>query len=178
MASIENNAYLLKKYGEHILIPEGGFSLSGMEGATSIATYYTGTGFSHICIPIGTGTSLAGILKDASGNLSFLGFPALKGLRDIQERLHVLGIANQTNVSIKDAYHFGGFGKYTNDLITFLNNFYEINSIPLDFVYTGKMMFGIQDLLKINYFPAGSEILCIHTGGLQGNSSIKDRLIY
>ena len=59
-----------------------------------------------------------------------------------------------------------------------MNRFYEENEIPLDFVYTGKMMFGVQDLLKKKYFPAGSDILCIHTGGLQGNNSIKDLLIY
>ena len=107
-----------------------------------------------------------------------MGFPALKGLTDIYERLRILGISNPENLSIIDDYHFGGFGKKTPELISFMNRFYEENEIPLDFVYTGKMMFGVQDLLKKKYFPAGSDILCIHTGGLQGNNSIKDLLIY
>ena len=77
-----------------------------------------------------------------------------------------------------DAYHFGGFGKKTPELIAFMNRFYTESKIPLDVVYTGKMMFGVQDLLEKKYFPAGADILCIHTGGLQGNSSIKELLEY
>lgn len=53
-----------------------------------------------------------------------------------------------------------------------MNGFYKKHSIPLDYVYTGKMMFGVNDLLQKNYFPRQSNIVCIHTGGLQGNSSL------
>ena len=179
VAPMQSNPFLKeKKYGEHILIPEGGFSVKGMQGASLIPNYYSGTKYSHICVAIGTATTLAGILKNSTEETKIMGFPALKGLTDIYERLRILGISNPENLSIIDDYHFGGFGKKTPELISFMNRFYEENEIPLDFVYTGKMMFGVQDLLKKKYFPAGSDILCIHTGGLQGNNSIKDLLIY
>ena len=74
-------------------------------------------------------------------------------------------------------YHFGGYAKKTQELITFINTFYQDNKIPLDFVYTGKMMFGAIELINKNYFPPGSNILCIHTGGLQGNQSLPEGML-
>lgn len=65
-------------------------------------------------------------------------------------------------------YHFGGYGKVTPELIDFINWFYKDTKIPLDPVYTSKMVFGVLDLIKKDYFPNGSKILMIHTGGLQG----------
>lgn len=177
-AGLQENAILKEKYGDYVVIPEGGFSEKGMLGASEIAGFYSGNNYSHICVAIGTATTVAGILRNSAQEVNVIGFPALKGMSDISERLHKLGINNQDNLSIINDYHFGGFGKKTPELIHFINQFYQENKIPLDFVYTGKMMFGIQDLLKKKYFPAGSDILCIHTGGLQGNSSIKEMLIY
>ena len=178
IAPLQENELLKEKYGDHILIPEGGFSKKGMMGACEIADYYAGNNYSHICVAIGTATTLAGILKESTKETTILGFPALKGLADVSERLHTLGVNDPLNLSVIDAYHFGGFGKRTSELIAFMNQFYAENRIPLDVVYTGKMMFGVQDLLEKKYFPAGADILCIHTGGLQGNSSIKELLVY
>ncbi len=178
LAPLEKNEFLKEQYGDHILIPEGGFSEKGMSGACEIADYFGENRYSHICVAIGTGTTLAGIVKQSKEETTILGFSALKGLSDVPERLRILGVINPQNLCVMDAYHVGGFGKKTPELIDFMNRFYRENKIPLDVVYTGKMMFGVQDLLKNNYFPAGSDILCIHTGGLQGNSSIKDLLEY
>ena len=177
-AGQEKNPFLEEKYGDHILIPEGGFSIKGMHGAALISNYYANRHFTHICVAIGTATTLAGILKTSSASTIIMGFPALKGLKDMENRLQVLGVEDHQNLAMINDYHFGGFGKKSPELISFMNRFYEENAIPLDFVYTGKMMFGMQDLLEKKYFPAGSDILCIHTGGLQGNSSIKELLIY
>jgi 1-aminocyclopropane-1-carboxylate deaminase/D-cysteine desulfhydrase-like pyridoxal-dependent ACC family enzyme len=100
----------------------------------------------------------------------YFGFTAIKNMTDIAARLNYLSASNQSsNYSIIHDYLFGGFAKYTNTLITFMNEFYEAHHIPLDFVYTGKMMFGVSELIATNYFPEDSRILCIHTGGLQGN---------
>jgi 1-aminocyclopropane-1-carboxylate deaminase len=49
-----------------------------------------------------------------------------------------------------------------------MNHFYKENKIPLDPIYTGKMVFGIVDLIKKDYFPENSNILIVHTGGIQG----------
>jgi 1-aminocyclopropane-1-carboxylate deaminase len=100
-----------------------------------------------------------------------LGFPALKGdflFEDIRK------FVNKTNWDLILDYHFGGYAKYNNELLDFINNFQTQTQIRLDPVYTGKMMYGITDLIQKGFFKKGSKILAIHTGGLQGwNDSIK-----
>jgi 1-aminocyclopropane-1-carboxylate deaminase len=84
--------------------------------------------------------------------------------------------AANTNWQTFHDWHFGGFGKHNTELIAFLNQFYEQHRIPLDFVYEGKMMFGLQQLLQSGYFPKAANLLCLHCGGLQGNASISHKL--
>ncbi len=163
---------LLYKYGDHTFIPEGGFSTKGAYGAKDIMKLFDGKNYSHICCPVGTATTLAGLINGNNNNSTIIGFSVLKNLDDIAYRLKKLNIDESAVYKFIPNYHFGGYAKKTPVLIAFMNNFYSDNKIPLDFVYTGKMMFGIYDLIKENYFPAGSRILCIHTGGLQGNNSL------
>ena len=73
-------------------------------------------------------------------------------------------------------YHFGGYGKVNPELIAFINQFYQENKIPLDPIYTGKMVFGVMDLIEKNYFPEHSKILLIHTGGIQGIAGMNIKL--
>ena len=68
--------------------------------------------------------------------------------------------------------HFGGYAKHQPALLQFMNEFYRQTGIPSDFVYTGKLFYAINDLVEKNYFPAGSKLLLIHSGGLQGNESL------
>jgi len=77
-------------------------------------------------------------------------------------------IIKQDNWSLNTNYHFGGYAKVSEELIIFINKFKSETKTPLDPVYTGKMMFGIVDLIKNGFFEKGSKILAIHTGGLQG----------
>ena len=96
--------------------------------------------------------------------LLLIGFSSLKGmfLSDV-----IRNFVIKTNWDIVDEYHFGGYGKVTDELIQFLNSFYKQTNIPLDPIYTGKMFFGILDKIKNGYFSENSKILMIHTGGLQ-----------
>ena len=94
-----------------------------------------------------------------------IGFPALKG--DFLSN-DICKFVSRENWQLVLDYHFGGYGKVKADLISFLNEFYIQTNIPLDPIYTGKMMFGIFDLIEKGYFPNGAKILAIHTGGLQG----------
>ena len=71
-------------------------------------------------------------------------------------------------------YHFGGYAKFNNDLIHFMNNWYLTTYIPSDFVYTGKLFFAFTNMLEQDYFSPGSKILLVHSGGLQGNNSLKN----
>ena len=102
-----------------------------------------------------------------------MGFSALKGdflKEDISK------FAKQDNWKLITNYHLGGYAKINAELITFINGFKKLNTIQLDPIYTGKMLFGIQDMISKNYFPKGSKILAIHTGGLQGITGMNNRL--
>jgi 1-aminocyclopropane-1-carboxylate deaminase/D-cysteine desulfhydrase-like pyridoxal-dependent ACC family enzyme len=165
---------LREKYGEHILIPEGGFSIMGAEGAALITQFFKDQSFTHVCVAVGTATTFAGIINGSENTTEVIGFSALKNLNDIKERLSELNVNADKKFSFINDYHFGGYAKRTSDLISFINDFYTQHAIPLDFVYTVKMMYGVFDLIKKNYFPSNSKILCIHTGGLQGNKSLPE----
>lgn len=167
---IEN---ITKIYGEHTLIPEGGFSVKGARGAELISNYLKGQNYTHICTAVGTATTFAGIINSNKTNSKIIGFSVLKSLNDIDDRLNYLGVKKENDYTFIPDYHFGGYAKKTEELIRFMNAFYHQHNIPLDFVYTGKLMYGIYDLLKTNYFPKDSKIIMIHTGGLQGNNSLK-----
>ncbi|HEV2832585.1 MAG TPA: 1-aminocyclopropane-1-carboxylate deaminase [Hanamia sp.] len=163
---------LKEKYGAHILIPEGGFSEMGAKGASLITQFFKGQTFTHVCLAVGTATTFAGIMNSPENAMGIMGFSVLKNLNDIDERLSELKVNPHQKFSFISDYHFGGYAKRTSGLISFINDFYTQHAIPLDFVYTGKMMYGVFDLIKKNYFPHNSKILCIHTGGLQGNKSL------
>jgi len=102
-----------------------------------------------------------------------LGFPALKGgflKEDIGK------FARGNNWKLVTDYHFGGFAKINEALISFINEFKKDYSISLDPIYTGKMMFGIFDMINTGQFPKGSKLLAIHTGGLQGIGGMNMKL--
>lgn len=168
---------LTKKYGSHTLIPEGGFSMQGAKGAEGITDFFDAKNYTHICCAIGTATTFAGLISGSNNSTEVIGFSALKNMTDIPQRLEKLNIDETKKYVFIGDYHFGGYARKKQELITFINTFYQDNKIPLDFVYTGKMMFGVIDLINKNYFPPGSNILCIHTGGLQGNQSLPEGIL-
>jgi 1-aminocyclopropane-1-carboxylate deaminase len=155
---------LKEKYGSFYLVPEGGtneFAITGCEEILIPAD----SEYDYVCCAVGTGGTISGVINSSFEGQKILGFPALKGgflQKDIRN------FAKKDNFSLITHYHFGGYGKVTNELIEFINSFYKTNKIPLDPIYTGKMVFGVIDLIQKNYFPSGSKILLIHTGGLQG----------
>jgi len=121
--------------------------------------------FDFICCAVGTGGTISGIINSALPHQKVLGFPALKGdfLKD-----EIRKFATNENWELITDYHFGGYGKVNEELIEFINQFYKQTQVPLDPVYTGKMVFGVIDLIQKSYFPSNAKILLIHTGGLQG----------
>ena len=169
---------ITKTYGEHILIPEGGFSEEGKCGASLINEYFESKQFTHVALAVGTGTTMAGIADANKTNSKILGFGILKGMNDLQRRLQFLKVDSTKDVVFINDYHFGGYAKKTCELISFMNYFFDKHLVPLDFVYTGKMMFGIYDLARKNFFESGSKVLCIHTGGLQGNKSLGEKVLH
>ncbi len=152
-----------KKYGDFYLLPEGGtndLAIKGCEEILSATDQYD-----FICCAVGTGGTISGLINSAQPHQKIIGFPALKG-DFLQEDIR--NFTHNKNWELNTDYHFGGYGKITPELIRFMNDFNAQHQIPLDPIYTGKMVFGVLDLIQKKYFPKGSRILLIHTGGLQG----------
>ena len=155
---------LVSKFENFYLIPEGGTNELAVKGCEEILTSEDEK-FDYICCAVGTGGTISGIINCSKAGQQVLGFPALKGdflTEDIRK------FATKLNWELITDYHFEGYGKVSEELILFINEFYRKYKIPLDPIYTGKMMFGVMDLIAENYFPQNSKILVIHTGGLQG----------
>jgi 1-aminocyclopropane-1-carboxylate deaminase len=156
-----------------IIIPEGGYHPPGAKGASLIMKYVKNSS-THICCASGTATTIAGLLLGKKEHQQIIGIPVLKGITDMEQRLEYLTGKkfNPQQLNIKYGYHFGGYAKKNPALISFMNAIYDQFQLPTDFVYTAKMMYAVFDLISNNYFAKGSEIVCIHTGGLQGNLSL------
>jgi 1-aminocyclopropane-1-carboxylate deaminase len=157
-------ANLQQKFSSFYLVPEGGTNEYAIKGCEEILTEEDAA-FDFICCAVGTGGTISGIINSTFPHQKVLGFPALKGdfLKD-----EIRKFAANKNWELITDYHFGGYGKVTEELIQFINQFYKQTQVPLDPIYTGKMVFGVIDLIQKNYFPNNAKILLIHTGGLQG----------
>ncbi len=155
---------LQQRYGEFYLLPEGGTNDLAVQGCEEILVE-SDADFDFICCAVGTGGTISGIVNSSKVGQQVLGFPALKGdflTEDIRK------FVNKSNWQLMTDYHFGGYAKVDELLIEFINDFYQKFQVPLDPVYTGKMAFGVLDLIEKKKFPKGSKILMIHCGGLQG----------
>ena len=162
------------EYSDFVLIPEGGFDPLGMEGAAEIKSFF-GDDFTHIVCAIGTATTIAGLISSSTGE-QVIGINVTKD--DATKRLNfLLKEDSLTNYLIFTQYNFGGYAKANRHLYDFMNDLFNKYNIPTDFVYTAKMMFGVFDLIRKDHFKPGSKILCIHTGGLQGNLSLPENVL-
>jgi 1-aminocyclopropane-1-carboxylate deaminase len=168
---------LVSHFDEIFMIPEGGANEWGRTGA-GLITRFINESYTHIAVSVGTGTTLIGLRNKLVNNQQLLGFAPMKEGAYLKTYIkeHVKKAANSWQ--LYDKWHFGGFGKWNAELIDFMKDFYAENNIPLDVVYTSKMMFGIREMLAADLFAKEDKILCIHTGGLQGNISVNDALNY
>ncbi len=173
-AFLEN---LRKEFGDFYLIPEGGTNALAIQGTREILTA-SHSSFSHVLTPIGTGGTFAGVASSLLPHQQLLGISSLKGdgiREELADLLKGEGIHSSGSLEVLTQYHQGGYAKWTTELIDFIRWFWDAFGIPLDPIYTGKMAFACWDLLQKNYFPPGSRILLIHTGGLQGNRGFTQR---
>ncbi|HYE53651.1 MAG TPA: pyridoxal-phosphate dependent enzyme [Chitinophagaceae bacterium] len=161
------------------LIEEGGCNALGVKGAEEILALAGDAGWSHICCAAGTGTMMAGLVNASGANQHVTGICVLKMSPGNKVEQFIARSVGNRNYSILYDYHFGGYAKKTPALIDFMNQFYRHTGIPTDFVYTGKLMYAVTDLVQQQYFPDGSRLLIIHSGGLQGNRSLpKNTLVF
>ena len=176
---------LKEHFGNILIIPEGGANLEGVSGCMEIAREIDEP-YRYICSAIGTGTTLTGLILSKPGQSKVLGFSVFKSAEGIQEMIAsnlLMVLQNKEAVteyrdefSIIDGYGFGGYARINDELIHFINSFYRQHKIKLDLIYTGKMMFGIYDLIHQDYFQKGDQIVALHTGGLQGNAGFEQKM--
>jgi len=164
---------LSAEFGEFYLVPEGGTNEFAIKGCEEILLP-ADQKYDIVCTAVGTGGTIAGLINSATKGQEILGFPSLKG--DFLEGEIEKYIQPKNNWKLINDYHFGGYAKINENLISFINDFYRQTTIPLDPVYTGKMMFGILDMINSNYFKNNCKILAIHTGGLQGINGMNEQL--
>jgi len=164
---------LHREFGDFYNVPEGGTNQLAIKGCEEILKKED-TVFDFVCVAVGTGGTISGLINKSKSHQEILGFPALKGdflIRDIKKL-----IKPKNNWRLVTDYHFGGYAKVSKELVIFINDFKAETAVALDAVYTGKMLFGLADLIQKDYFKKGIKILVIHTGGLQGNKGMNTLL--
>lgn len=164
---------LRTQIGNFYLVPEGGTNALAVEGASEIIGEID-VPFDYICTGCGTGGTLAGLVSGLKGEKKAIGFSSLKGADTLTPKVkelvnYVTGF-DYTNFNINFDYHFGGYAKVNPELIAFIKDFKLRYKIQLEPVYTGKMFYGLFDMIKKGEFAKGSRIVALHTGGLQGLS--------
>lgn len=162
---------LKDQFGDFYLIPEGGSNALAVKGCTEIVSEIK-LDFDYLCSACGTGGTLAGLIAGSDGKKKIIGFPALKGASflydEINDFIKSYNGKSYQNWELQLAYHFGGYAKRKPQLLEFIEGFQSRNNIPIEPIYTGKMLFGIYDLIEKEFFKKGETILAIHTGGLRG----------
>ncbi|HEX6223683.1 MAG TPA: pyridoxal-phosphate dependent enzyme [Chryseolinea sp.] len=159
---------ILQKFENFYLIPEGGSNSLAVKGICEFARTLD-ISYEYLCCAVGTGGTLAGLIEGIPSEKRIIGFPTLKGADYLGDEIRKLSeiSRHRTNWELAHNYHFGGYAKSTPDLEKFIERFKATHNIPLEFVYTGKMMAGIYHLISSGYFPRGATILAIHSGGIQ-----------
>ncbi|MGV3639365.1 MAG: 1-aminocyclopropane-1-carboxylate deaminase/D-cysteine desulfhydrase [Adhaeribacter sp.] len=170
---------LQRQYPQAYLLPEGGTNLLALQGCAEIVADIDQP-FDVLCCAAGTGGTLAGLVAGLAGQKQLIGFPALKGgeglAADIRALLQAYAGRDYSNWHLETAYHFGGYAKMKPELLNFIRSFQQQHQVLLDPVYTGKMMYGLYDLVGQGHFAPGTTLVALHTGGVQGWAGFRERL--
>lgn len=164
-----------------LVIPEGGYGETGAKGAAEILQLVPNISiYNYIVCAAGTGTMLAGIANATISHQQCIGVSVVKNNISLQnETFSLVKTEAKNRITILHEYHFGGYAKHTKPLIDFMNRIFATYNLPLDFVYTAKALYALYHLAENKYFQPESNILFIHSGGLQGNRSLpKESLQY
>ena len=162
-------AELQSRFPNAYIIPEGGTNSLAIQGCKEILSEQDRQNYDVICCAVGTGGTITGLIESSHFNQNILGFSALKGDFLTHDVAHLTA---KKNWKIIDDYCCGGYAKTSAQLIEFIQLFEKQYQISLEPIYTGKMLFGIFDLIEKAYFPPHTRILAIHSGGLQGRQNL------
>ena len=153
-------------------IDEGGYGIIGAKGAATILTTQDTSHYDYIICAVGTGTMLAGIINAAEPHQKVIGIPVLKNDGSIESEINALLEDKNRPYTLLHQFHQGGYAKTNPMMFDFMNKLWDAEKIPTDIVYTSKLLFGVEQLIKENYFDKDASVLVIHSGGLQGNRSL------
>lgn len=173
-------AELQMRWPDAFIVPEGGSNALAVKGVGELVSQITGMGLNPdlVIAPCGTGGTLAGVLSAAPSCWRLLGIPVLKGAGflydDISNLLAKAGAASGCYWGLDLEGHCRGYARTTPELLAFMSAFEADHAIELDQVYTGKMMYRLEQLVMAGTFPAGFNILVLHTGGVQGRRSLNN----
>lgn len=158
---------IVDQHDGYFIIPEGGSNVYANEGLKILYDELKET-YDFIALSMGTGGTAAGLLQ-ASKSETLVIYPALKGNWMETHLKEFFGIEESLaqRMTMRNHYHFGGYGKMPDELLVFINEIESRYQLPLDPVYTSKAFYGILEDIKSGFYPAGSNILFLHTGGLR-----------
>jgi len=172
-----NDKQSLKKDDGHVYwINEGGYGHPGARGAGEITQLVKDIEkYSHIICAVGTGTMFAGLVNSAKPMQEVIGISVLKNNFSVEDEVRALldDKAGTKRFTILHGFHFGGYAKHPPQLIEFMQATWQSTGLPTDIVYTAKTFYALQQLIMAGRIPAGSNVLMIHSGGLQGNDSLQ-----
>ena len=176
--------YANKKFGIDVsastyFIPEGGYGETGAKGAEEILKLVPQLSqYNYIICACGTGTMLAGLANAGLSHQQYIGISVMKNNFSLKNE--VLSLANdeaKCRIEVLHDYHFGGYAKHPPELIQFMNETWLHHQLPTDIVYTAKTFFAAKQMIINNTIHRGSNVLLIHSGGLQGNRSLPDNML-
>lgn len=170
---------LRARFGEFYLIPEGGTNALAIKGSLEFAHELRDINHDYLVLPVGTGGTMAGLILGSETTKKIIGVSVLKGDFHRHEITQLLQNENKSgevygNWTVLTSYHHGGYGKVSRELVEFMRVMREEHSLPLDPVYTGKLLWAIVEEVKKGTFSKGTTILALHTGGLQGLHGMPD----
>lgn len=169
--------FIRRQYPDCFIVPEGGSNMLGVQGCMEIIDHIYSHGVSRadlIVVPCGTAATLAGIAASCEAGERVLGFSVLKNAQyldsEVDKYFSDLSLASRDNWTISHDYHCGGYARLSAELVSFIDDFQQRHAIPIEPVYSGKMFFGLYQMLQAPQHPiaAGTHVVAIHTGGLQG----------
>ncbi|MDO7851001.1 1-aminocyclopropane-1-carboxylate deaminase/D-cysteine desulfhydrase [Hymenobacter convexus] len=171
-AELEFLAEVQARFGPAYVLHEGGTNALALPGCAELVSEIRAeTAFDALAVAVGTGGTLAGLLTGLRGPEEAIGVAALKNGGFLRTEIDALTqqATGETfhNYSLKTDYHFGGYAKYSADLLAFIQQFRQQHGVLLDPIYTGKLLFGVLDLIRQGHFARGSRVVAIHTGGQQ-----------
>ncbi len=182
LATVLEQEGIIEQGSRYFVIPEGGSNLLGALGCREITAEIeeeTAGNFEQIVLACGTGATLAGMASSLSASKKILGVAVLKGatylddevnriIDSLQDDADSANSSQQKNWLLNHDFHFGGYAQFDKELIDFIDYFENVSGINIEPIYTGKLFFAIYTLAKQGYWPRGSRIIAVHTGGLQG----------